>query len=224
MKRELVSTKDGSKTLLINGLEETYHSKHGALQEAMHVFIKNGLKLSDCYEINILELGLGTGLNLLVTFDEYLRNDKNHIINYFGFEKYPISLEEASELSYSELFSNDFVKDLALKLHNLDWEIRNNLTDTFSLTKIKKDFFEIKNTELPPIDLVYYDCFGARVQPDLWEMELLEIVATKMRAGGLLTTYSSKGSVRRNLIELGFEVEKRQGPPGKREMMIAWKR
>ena len=224
MKRELVSTKDGSKTLLINGLEETYHSKHGALQEAMHVFIKNGLKLSDCYEINILELGLGTGLNLLVTFDEYLRNDKNHIINYFGFEKYPISLEEASELSYSELFSNDFVKDLALKLHNLDWEIRNNLTDTFSLTKIKKDFFIIKNTELPPIDLVYYDCFGARVQPDLWEMELLEIVATKMRAGGLLTTYSSKGSVRRNLIELGFEVEKRQGPPGKREMMIAWKR
>lgn len=224
MKRELVSTKDGSKTLLINGLEETYHSKHGALQEAMHVFIKNGLKLSDCYEINILELGLGTGLNLLVTFDEYLKNDKNHIINYFGFEKYPISLEEASELSYSELFSNDFVKDLALKLHNLDWEIRNNLTDTFSLTKIKKDFFIIKNTELPPIDLVYYDCFGARVQPDLWEMELLEIVATKMRAGGLLTTYSSKGSVRRNLIELGFEVEKRQGPPGKREMMIAWKR
>ena len=224
MKRELVPTKDGSKTLLINGLEETYHSKHGALQEAMHVFIKNGLKLSDCYEINILELGLGTGLNLLVTFDEYLRNDKNHIINYFGFEKYPISLEEASELSYSELFSNDFVKDLALKLHNLDWEIRNNLTDTFSLTKIKKDFFIIKNTELPPIDLVYYDCFGARVQPDLWEMELLEIVATKMRAGGLLTTYSSKGSVRRNLIELGFEVEKRQGPPGKREMMIAWKR
>ena len=80
-KRELISTNDGSKTLLINGLEETYHSKHGALQEANHVFIKNGLDLINSYEINILELGFGTGLNVLVTFDAYLRNDKNHKIN-----------------------------------------------------------------------------------------------------------------------------------------------
>lgn len=224
MKRELISTKDGSKTLLINRLEETYHSKHGALQEANHVFIDNGLNLIKDYEINILELGFGTGLNVLVTIDEYLKNDKSHKINYFGVEKYPIFLEEASELSYSELFSSDFVKDLSLKIHELDWEIPNELTTNFNLTKIKKDFFDLKNTELPPIDLVYFDCFGARVQPDLWEMELLEIVASKMKSGGLLTTYASKGSVRRNLIELGFEVEKRQGPPGKREMMIAWKK
>ncbi len=224
MKRELITTNDGSKTLLINELEETYHSKHGALQEAIHVFINNGLKLINSYEINILELGFGTGLNVLVTFDEYLKNDKNHLINYFGVEKYPIFLEEASELSYSELFSNDFIKDLALKIHELDWEIPNELASDFYLTKLKKDFFDLKNTELPLIDLVYFDCFGARVQPDLWEMELLEIVAAKIKSGGLLTTYSSKGSVRRNLIELGFEVEKKQGPPGKREMMIAWKK
>lgn len=224
MKRQLITTSDGSKTLLINGLEETYHSKHGALQEAKHVFINNGLMLTNQYEINILELGFGTGLNVLVTFDEYLRNIEDHKINYFGTEKYPIFLEEASELSYSDLFSNDLVKDLSLKIHELDWEISHELIKDFNLTKIKKDFFDLKNTELPPIDLVYFDCFGARVQPDLWEMELLEIVASKMKSGGLLTTYSSKGSVRRNLIELGFEVEKKQGPPGKREMMIAWKK
>ncbi|MCD9855967.1 tRNA (5-methylaminomethyl-2-thiouridine)(34)-methyltransferase MnmD [Epilithonimonas sp. JDS] len=224
MKRELITTKDGSKTLLINGLEETYHSKHGALQEAIHVFVENGLKLINSYEINILELGFGTGLNVLVTIDEYLKKSRDNKINYFGVEKYPIFLEEALELVYSELFSNDFVKDLSLKIHELDWEIQNELTSDFFLTKLKKDFFDLKTTELPPIDLVYFDCFGARVQPDLWEMELLEIVASKMRSGGLLTTYSSKGSVRRNLMELGFEVEKKQGPPGKREMMIAWKK
>lgn len=224
MKREFIFTKDGSKTILINGLEETYHSKHGALQEAIHVFIKNGLNLINSCEINILELGFGTGLNVLVTIDEYLKNDKNHKINYFGIEKYPIFLQEATELSYSELFSNDLVKDLALKIHELDWEISNELISGFNLKKINKDFFELKNIQLPPIDLVYFDCFGARVQPDLWEMELLEIVASKIKPGGLLTTYASKGSVRRNLIELGFEVEKKQGPPGKREMMIAWKK
>ena len=224
MKRELVSTSDGSKTLLINYLEETYHSKHGALQEANHVFIKNGLNLTDSCEINILELGFGTGLNVLVTFDAYLRNNKNQKINYFGIEKYPIFFEEASELSYSELFPNEIVKKMALKIHETEWEKSVDLDKAFSLTKLKTDFFNIKMVNIPSADLVYFDCFGARVQPDLWEKGLIEIVASKMKTGGLFTTYSSKGSVRRILIELGFEVEKRQGPPGKREMMIAWKR
>ncbi len=224
MKRELIHTKDGSKTLLIKELEETYHSKHGALQEAIHVFIKNGINLINDYEINILELGFGTGLNVLVTFDEYLRNDKNHNINYFGIEKYPIFLQEASELSYSELFPSKILKDLSLKIHETEWEIPVKIDDNFTLTKIKDDFFNIKNVNLPPIDLVYFDCFGARVQPDLWEQEIFEIVASKMKTGGLLTTYSSKGSVRRILKELNFEVEKKQGPPGKREMINAWKK
>ena len=224
MKRQLIKTQDGSKTLLINDLEETYHSKHGALQEAIHVFIKNGLNLINDCEINILELGFGTGLNVLVTFDEYLRNKKNQKINYFGIEKYPIFFEEASELSYSELFPNQIIKDLSLEIHKIEWEKLVELDVNFHLKKIKDDFFNIKNMDLPPIDLVYFDCFGARVQPDLWEKEIFEIVASKMKTGGLLTTYSSKGSMRRALIELGFEVEKRQGPPGKREMLIAWKK
>ncbi|MFC0344108.1 tRNA (5-methylaminomethyl-2-thiouridine)(34)-methyltransferase MnmD [Epilithonimonas hispanica] len=224
MKRQLIKTQDGSKTLLINDLEETYHSKHGALQEAIHVFIKNGLNLINYCEINILELGFGTGLNVLVTFDEYLKNNKNRKINYFGIEKYPIFFEEASELSYSELFPNQIIKDLSLEIHKIEWEKLVELDVNFHLKKIKDDFFNIKNMDLPPIDLVYFDCFGARVQPDLWEKEIFEIVASKMKTGGLLTTYSSKGSMRRALIELGFEVEKRQGPPGKREMLIAWKK
>ena len=224
MKRELVNTSDGSKTLLINDLEETYHSKHGALQEANHVFVKNGLNLTDSCEINILELGFGTGLNVLVTFDAYLRNNKKPKINYFGIEKYPIFFHEATELSYSELFPNQIVKDLSLKIHETEWEKLVELDSNFHLKKIKDDFFNIKNMDLSEIDLVYFDCFGARVQPDLWEIELFEIVASKMKTGGLLTTYSSKGSVRRALLELGFEVEKKQGPPGKREMINAWKK
>ena len=160
----------------------------------------------------------------MVTFDAYLRNDKNHKINYFGVEKYPIFFHEASELSYSELFPNPIVKDLSLKIHETEWEKLVELDSNFNLKKIKDDFFNIKNMDLPPIDLVYFDCFGARVQPDLWEKEIIEVVASKMKTGGLLTTYSSKGTMRRALIELGFEVEKRQGPPGKREMLIAWKK
>ncbi|CAA7197185.1 tRNA (5-methylaminomethyl-2-thiouridine)(34)-methyltransferase MnmD [Chryseobacterium potabilaquae] len=223
MKREIKTTKDGSKTLFINELNENYHSQHGALQEAEHVFIKNGLNLINNYEINILELGFGTGLNVLVTINEYLKTDKNHIINYFSLEKYPISEFEINDLAYFELFDNPELKNMYQKIHTSDWGKSIEIINGFNLTKIQCDFFELKTIDLPKINLVYYDCFGARVQPDLWEKPLFEIVSDKMDVHGLLTTYSSKGSVRRILEELNFKVEKKQGPPGKREMINAIK-
>lgn len=223
MKREITETKDGSKTLFIRELNESYHSSHGALQEAVHVFIDNGLKLKDNCDINILELGFGTGLNVLVTIDEFLKTDKNHVLRYYAVEKYPVSEPEIEKLSYPELFLNSEIGNVNSKIHSAPWNIETEIIPNFFLTKFEKDFFEIKNLDLPEIDLVYFDCFGARVQPDLWEKPLFETVADKMKKGGLLTTYSSKGSVRRVLQGLNFKVEKKPGPPGKREMINAVK-
>ncbi len=223
MKREIKTTKDGSKTLFISELNENYHSHNGALQEAEHVFIKNGLNLINDCEINILELGFGTGLNVLVTINEYLKTDKNHVINYFSLEKYPINESEVNDLAYFELFDNPEFKNIYQKIHLSDWEKSVEIISGFNLKKIECDFFDLKNIDLPEINLVYFDCFGARVQPDLWEKPLFEMVADKMAINGLLTTYSSKGSVRRALKELNFQVEKKQGPPGKREMINAVK-
>ncbi|WP_374464604.1 tRNA (5-methylaminomethyl-2-thiouridine)(34)-methyltransferase MnmD [Chryseobacterium sp.] len=223
MKREIKTTNDGSKTLFINELNENYHSHHGALQEAEHVFIKNGLNLINDCEINILELGFGTGLNVLVTINEYLKTDKNHVINYFSLEKYPINESEVKDLAYDELFDNPELKNIYQKIHLSDWEKSVEIISGFNLKKIECDFFDLKDIDLPEINLVYFDCFGARVQPDLWEKPLFELVSDKMAINGLLTTYSSKGSVRRILQELNFQVEKKQGPPGKREMINAVK-
>ncbi|MBO9691579.1 tRNA (5-methylaminomethyl-2-thiouridine)(34)-methyltransferase MnmD [Chryseobacterium sp.] len=223
MKREIKITNDGSKTLFINELNENYHSHHGALQEAEHVFIKNGLNLINDCEINILELGFGTGLNVLVTINEYLKTDKNHVINYFSLEKYPINESEVKDLAYFELFDNPELKNIYQKIHLSDWEKSVEIISGFNLKKIECDFFDLKDIDLPKINLVYFDCFGARVQPDLWEKPLFELVSDKMAINGLLTTYSSKGSVRRILQELNFQVEKKQGPPGKREMINAVK-
>jgi len=223
LKREIKTTNDGSKTLFINELNENYHSHHGALQEAEHVFIKNGLNLINDCEINILELGFGTGLNVLVTINEYLKTDKNHVINYFSLEKYPINESEVKDLAYDELFDNPELKNIYQKIHLSDWEKSVEIISGFNLKKIECDFFDLKDIDLPEINLVYFDCFGARVQPDLWEKPLFELVADKMAINGLLTTYSSKGSVRRILQELNFQVEKKQGPPGKREIINAVK-
>mgnify|MGYP006342123201 FL=1 len=224
MEREIRTTQDGSKTLYIKDLNENYHSHHGALQEANHVFIKNGLNLVNYYEINILELGFGTGLNALVTINDFLKNDKNHVINYFTVEKYPVNIEEVSELDYGSSFEHPEIKDFYEKLHQCPWNEKTEILSGFFFTKFQCDFFDIESLTLPKINLVYYDCFGARVQPDLWEEKIFKIVSNTMENEGLITTYSSKGSVRRILKDLNFEVEKKAGPPGKREMMIATKR
>ena len=224
MQREIKTTSDGSKTLYISNLNENYHSHHGALQEARHVFIDHGLKRLNNYEINILELGFGTGLNVLVTIDEFLKTDKNHVLRYFTIEKYPVSSTEVKELSYPSLFNNPEFELINEKIHTSPWNSETEILPNFFLTKFECDFFELKNLDIPPINLVYYDCFGARVQPDLWEQPLFEQVANKMKTGGLLTTYSSKGTVRRILQDLNFEVQKKQGPPGKREMINAIKK
>lgn len=220
MKREIKITADDSKTLYIGELDECYHSHHGALQEARYVFIKNGLQRLDLEEINILEMGFGTGLNVLVSMEEFLQKQGVRI-NYFSLEKYPITEQEAQLLAYDDLFDNEIVKETYRKIHQIEWEKLVEIYPNFSLKKIKTDFFDLPQIDLPPVDLVYFDCFGARVQPDLWEKPLFELVANKMKKGGLLTTYSSKGSVRRALQELGFEVEKLAGPKGKREMINA---
>lgn len=221
MQREIKTTSDGSKTLFINELNESYHSSHGAVQEAEHVFIKNGLVLIDHCEINILELGFGTGLNVLVTINEFLKTDKNHSVNYFTLEKYPVLAEEVRDLDYGNIFPE--LQTAYSKLHEANWNETIEILPNFFLTKFKCDFFDLPQLQLPKIKLVYFDCFGARVQPDLWEKPLAEMVAEKMEVGGLLTTYSSKGSFRRVLKELHFDVEKRPGPPGKREMITAVK-
>lgn len=221
MERVVKNTADNSKTLYIEELDECYHSHHGALQEAEYVFIKNGLDKIKHNEINILEMGFGTGLNVLVTIKKFL-DLKDVKINYFTLEKYPITQNEAEAVEHDKLFENKIVKESYKKIHQCQWEEKVEILPNFFLKKIKTDFFDLGKINLPKINLVYFDCFGARVQPDLWEKPLFQLVRDKMEDRGLLTTYSSKGSVRRALQEIGFKVEKLEGPKGKREMINAF--
>ena len=117
MKRIVKTTGDNSRTLYIEELDECYHSHHGALQEAEHVFIKNGLEKQDKKEINILEMGFGTGLNVLVTLQKFLQSTDLRI-NYYSLEKYPISQEEAQNLDYGKLFENPVIKEAYTEIHS----------------------------------------------------------------------------------------------------------
>ncbi|KSA14651.1 tRNA (5-methylaminomethyl-2-thiouridine)(34)-methyltransferase MnmD [Maribacter dokdonensis] len=219
MKREIITTADGSTTIQIKDWQEQYHSKHGAIQEAYHVFIHSGLDLFENTTVDILEIGFGTGLNALITLIEFKK--RNLKINYTGVEAYPVSKDELGQLNYLEQLKANSLKDEFATMHTSPWEKLVEVTADFSLTKEQKFFKDINKSNA--FDLVYFDAFGARVQPELWTVEIFEIMFKAMKSGGYLVTYAAKGSVRRAMLEVGFLVERLPGPPGKREMLRAKK-
>lgn len=219
MKREIITTCDGSKTIFIEDLNEHYHSKHGAINESLHVFIKNGLQLFSRKEIAVLEIGFGTGLNALITLLK--ASDLKLKIDYVGVEAYPISTEEVSKLNYPDQLKDDRAKKAFTQLHEVTWGLKHELNPDFFLTKRKQFFDDIQDQNR--FDLIYFDAFGPRVQPDLWTQPIFEKMYAALKEKGVLVTYSVKGSARRAMLASGFKTEKLPGPPGKREMLRAVK-
>lgn len=219
LKREILITADGSTTIHLPEWNEQYHSKHGAIQEAYHVFIKNGLDLFT-KEVAVLEIGFGTGLNAFISLLEAQK--RNLSIDYVGVEAFPILDEEVAMLNYPlELQATPTEAASFYKLHEVSWEEKHTITKAFSLLKRKQFFEDI--TDKVTFDLIYFDAFGARVQPDLWTENIFQKMYEALKPKGYLLTYSAKGSVRRAMQAVGFEVERLEGPPGKREMLRARK-
>ena len=219
MRREISVTSDGSTTIHLPDWNENYHSKHGAIQEAKHVFIKNGLSLFESKPISILEIGFGTGLNSLITFLE--SKTRNQKIDYVGIEAYPITKSEVAEMNYIEELNAQSESAIFEVMHSSDWEQKAQLSSEFSLTK-RKQFIETID-DIEAFDLIYFDAFGYRVQPELWSTEVFAKMHTALKPNGILVTYAARGVVKRSMIEVGFTVEKLEGPPGKREMFRAKK-
>ncbi|AOW20512.1 tRNA (5-methylaminomethyl-2-thiouridine)(34)-methyltransferase MnmD [Urechidicola croceus] len=219
MKREIITTADGSTTIHLPEWNEQYHSKHGAIQEAYHVFIKSGLNLFKNRKISILEVGFGTGLNCFITFLEAQKSKLK--IEYYGIEAYPISEKEIESLNYVDQLNVLEFEDVFQEIHHNEWEVKNKISSEFTLTKREQFFNEIVDEN--KFNLIYFDAFGARVQPELWTVEIFQKMYNSLKAKGVLVTYSAKGSVRRAMLEVGFKVEKLEGPPGKREMLRAIK-
>lgn len=213
---KIVPTNDGSPTLQSAVFGEHYHSIHGALTESLHVFIQNGFNtLQDKKNTSVLEMGLGTGLNAFLTLKESQKYGVN--VDYVAYEQFPITMEEAENLSYA----SDNEKDLFLKIHNLPWNERILLSNSFHLEKRNQDF-KLLN-EKQKYDLVYFDAFAPDCQPELWTTEIFLKIHRALKKEGFLVTYCAKGYVKRNLKEAGFKVITLPGPTGKREMTKAVK-
>lgn len=201
-------------------MDETYHSSHGAIQEAKHVFLMNGietLKLPLSDKISVFEMGFGTGLNALLTCQ--FAKEVGFNVDYSSIEAFPVEIELISALNYIDAIGEEFRSEFDF-MHSSAWNEKIRISPTFELTKIHEkieDFIPLKNS----IDIIYYDAFGPRAQADMWDLSILVKMRDLLKSNGILVTYCAMGQFKRDLKSLGFIVEGKPGPPGKREMTVA---
>lgn len=215
--RQLIYTADGSPSLYVPQLNVSYHSRYGAYTESEQVYLQHGLRplLHQHALLNLLEIGFGTGLNALLTLQETAFQQQP--VHYWTIEPHPLTIAEAEQLHYTTAD-----KAIFLQLHTALWEQDVMLSPTFILHKTRTPAEQILLAS-NYFHLIYFDAFAPAVQPELWTVSIFEKLYDALQSGGILTTYSSKGSVQRAMQMAGFTVRKKPGPPGKREMIQATK-
>ena len=223
MNLKIIKTGDGSDSLYNKEIDETYHSLHGSVTESKHVYINAGLEnflgKNKKQSISILEVGLGTGLNLLLTLKYAKKN--NLKIQYHAIEPFPLDNTILKKLNFNNKLEG-FDKKVYEKIHhpkNLEpIDLSNNISFTKSITRLEQISFENEK-----YDLVFFDAFAPSKQPDIWSIENFKIIREAMKKDGIMVTYSSSGKLKKILKELKFKIEKLAGPKGKKEMTRAVK-
>ena len=215
MKKKLVITNDGSHSLFVPEINECYHSRHGSIVEAEHVFIRNGLLAEEKKQFNILEIGFGTGLNALLTAQK--SKQKKITINYHAIEVDPVLAYNYTQLNFTDLIGIN--NSELLKLHECSWQKEHIIHSFFKLTKYKISLEHY--TSKMKFDIIYFDAFSPEKQPHLWSSEVFQHMYNLLNENGFLVTYCAKGTVKRTMKSIGFKIVSLDGPPGKRQMTRA---
>jgi len=219
----IVKTADGSNTIYNPQVGENYHSRHGAVQESLHVFVNSGLQYfldanQGTTSVSILEVGLGTGLNFLLSAE--FCSDKETALDYTGIEAYPLSLEMIRQTGHDRYASEELWSRFVLnyeRLLLLPVEMRANCQLQIANCKLM-DFHSEKQ-----YDIIYFDAFASARQPEMWDGDAITHTVQFLKPGGVFVTYAITGNLKRALKALGCKVEKAPGAPGKREMLRAVK-
>lgn len=222
-KHQIQITSDGSHTIKSEQFGALYHSAHGSFQEAIHIFINNGIASSNLKELAIFEMGFGSGLNAIANYF-YAKNNEIKV-NYVCIEAYPISLSIAEQLNYNTFFNESEFETVFRQMHTLPWNEKYQISPLFSFLKISQKIEDyLLESHFPnTFDMIYYDAFSPNDQQNLWEKAIFEKMYKSLKAGGFLITYCAQGHVKRTLKSLNFVVQALPGPIGKREITKAVK-
>ncbi len=217
---QIIPTADGSNTIYNPQVGENYHSKHGALQESLHVFINAGLNYflntNNAKQVSILEVGFGTGLNFLLSAD-FCTNHQIQL-NHTGIEAYPLSHELILQTGYDAYVSSTMWESFtaaysaALKDNAALNSYCNFKVEACKLLDFNSDF---------KYDVIYFDAFASIHQPEMWNEEAIGHTIKFLKPGGIFVTYAITGNLKRMLKALGLTIQKIPGAAGKREMLRA---
>lgn len=216
MSVELYMTSDKSHTLFSSEFGQHYHSINGAFTESIHIFIELGFKSVDLNKISILEVGYGTGLNAILTYNANLVLNKE--IYYQGIDVYCVEKSVYERLEYNKFVD---AQNQNLLHFNEDWNCECEISPNFVLHKQIVDLQSFNSDR--KFNLIYFDAFSPEVQPEMWTLDVFKKLSAFLLTGGILVTYCSKGIVKQNLRDSGFEVKRFAGPPGKRHVLRATK-
>lgn len=218
---KIIISEDGSSTIFNETLNETYHSTHGAITESKHVFIKHGLEFGRIHsqQLEVLEIGMGTGLNLLLSLEYSLQH--SFPINYHTLEPFPLSQEIINQLNYEREINNPLIKGELIRIHEYPWETEVKINEHFILNKTLCKLESFKPSK--SFDLIFFDAFAPKKQPEMWDLQNFTKLFSLVKPGGFLVSYCANGQFKRNLKQAGFTIESLPGPPGKFEMTRAYK-
>jgi tRNA 5-methylaminomethyl-2-thiouridine biosynthesis bifunctional protein len=211
-------------TPISQAFDDIYYAKENGLEETRFVFLGfNRLpeKFSKAQNFHIAELGFGTGLNFLATYELWQKSaPQDAILLYSSFEKFPLSPKEIRtalkpwpELEpYVESLLQEY-EELPDGVHRLELEKGRVFLDLWI-----GDARELLPEFSGPVDAWYFDGFAPQKNPELWGQEIFREVARASKLSTSFSTYASTGFVRRHLVANGFHVEKTRGYGRKREM------
>ena len=189
----------------------------GAVTESRHVYLEKGLFTLDKQHVDILEVGLGTGLNALLTWVEA---DKSAIdVNYLALEPFPPEHDLCMSMGHPEAIGEAGRRDGFQRMMSAkdNVEVRLSANFRFRCEPLKVQRLEAERA----FDLVFFDAFAPTVQPEMWTLDVFHRIFRAMRPGAVLVTYCCKGDVRRAMMATGLDAKRVQGPPGKHSMLRA---
>ncbi len=223
----LIVTGDGSHTVYSDSFDQHYHNPNGAITESRYVFfeqtgLSKNLNIRD--HITILEIGFGTGLNLLLLIDHYLSQDATAEIQFFSIEGFPLDTETVANFNYGKhLRHPELVSKLTHIFDNLSDGMNHfKITDNISLQLFNgmfEDFSPAQNQI--KANYIFHDAFSPDVNPDLWSGGVFKKIREFSAEDVILSTYSAASKAQGALAWAGWHVAKTQGALGKREMILA---
>lgn len=213
---------DASGTARSERFGDVYFSALGGVAETQHVFLQ-GNQLAERWmqrAITIGELGFGTGLNFLVTWDTHRRSGSPHALHYVAIERYPLTPAQlrAALAHYPALaaLAETLMAAYPLRLPGVHRVALDGVSLTLAFGEAEALLPELQAT----VDAWFLDGFAPARNEAMWSQRIFRELARLSAPEATLATFTVAGAVRRGLSEAGFQVEKTKGYAHKREMLV----